>query len=157
MLLIITSGIELEIVDNKKNIAMDKTEYTETTLADADKIKVISDFIHSRGGKVMISVNFVLPWLLNRVEPYADGLMASFDTLPEAQIDVLTGKYKPRGVLPFTLPASLDVIAVDENNKSISPNDVPGYDKDQYMPEGLSYSYVDADGNRYVLDYGLSY
>ena len=55
------------------------------------------------------------------------------------------------------MPASLDVIAVDENNKSISPNDVPGYDKDQYMPEGLSYSYVDADGNRYVLDYGLSY
>ena len=45
-----------------------------------------------------------------------------------------------------------------------SPNDVPGYDKDQYMdPEVLaqspsgSYIYKDADGNSYVSGFGLSY
>ena len=45
-----------------------------------------------------------------------------------------------------------------------SPNDVPGYDKDQYMdadvlaksPSG-SYAYKDADGNLYVSGFGLSY
>ena len=45
-----------------------------------------------------------------------------------------------------------------------SPNDVPGYDKDQYMsaevlaqsPSG-SYAYQDADGNVYVSGFGLSY
>ena len=45
-----------------------------------------------------------------------------------------------------------------------SPNDVPGYDKDQYItPEVLaqspsgSYIYKDADGNSYVSGFGLSY
>lgn len=55
-----------------------------------------------------------------------------------------------------------EVIAVDENNVCVSPNDVPGYDKDQYIdaavlaqsPSG-SYAYQDADGNKYVSGFGL--
>ncbi len=46
----------------------------------------------------------------------------------------------------------------------ISPNDVPGYDKEQYIdPEVLaqspsgSYAYQDADGNFYWFGFGLSY
>lgn len=55
-----------------------------------------------------------------------------------------------------------EVIAVDENNVCVSPNDVPGYDKDQYIdaavlaqsPSG-SYAYQDADGSLYVSGFGL--
>ena len=45
----------------------------------------------------------------------------------------------------------------------ISPNDVPGYDKDKYMPEkmkdenGKAYAYRDRTGNYYEMDFGLSY
>ena len=46
----------------------------------------------------------------------------------------------------------------------VSPNDVPGFDKDQYMSEEVlaqapsgSYTYQDADGNFYKTWFGLSY
>ncbi|WP_040161286.1 glycoside hydrolase family 3 protein [Nigerium massiliense] len=41
--------------------------------------------------------------------------------------------------------------------RCVSPNDVPGYDKEQYMPEGMTYAYTDADGNVYRLGHGLTY
>lgn len=149
--------LELDIVENKPNTALDGSQYSETTLQDADKIPLIADSVHQRSGKVIMSVNFTLAWLLNHVEPYADALIASFDTLPAAQVDVLTGKYNPTGVLPITLPAGPGVIAVDGNLQSVSPNDVPGFDKDQFMPEGMKYAYVDSEGNTYQLNFSLSY
>ena len=42
-------------------------------------------------------------------------------------------------------------------------NDVPGYDKDQYMPDelkdenGKAYAYRDAHGNYYELNFGLTF
>jgi beta-glucosidase len=73
------------------------------------------------------------------------------------QFEIIAGQFQPVGVLPLSLPASEEVIAVDENGDCVSPNDVPGYDKDKYMPEGLSYAYKDSDGNVYKLGHGLSY
>jgi len=55
------------------------------------------------------------------------------------------------------------VLAVNENGVCISPNDVPGFDKDQYMPQelkdenGKAYAYRDANGSYYELNFGLSY
>lgn len=147
--------LELEIVEDKENTALDGTSYKETTLADAGRVQEIANTVRAAGGQVIISLNFVLPWLVGRVEPFADIFIASFDTLAEAQFDVLSGACPATGVLPITLPASPEVIAVDDEGNCISPNDVPGFAKDRYMPEGLPYAYVDADGNRYVMDYGL--
>ena len=46
----------------------------------------------------------------------------------------------------------------------MSPNDVPGYDKDQYIApailetvNGGSYAYCDSEGNYYRAWFGLSY
>ena len=42
-------------------------------------------------------------------------------------------------------------------------NDVPGYDKDPYMPDSLkdengkAYAYRDANGSYYELNFGLTY
>ncbi|MDU2829452.1 MAG: glycoside hydrolase family 3 C-terminal domain-containing protein, partial [Anaerococcus sp.] len=98
-----------------------------------------------------------MPWLLDSIEEKADALCANFETYVDAQLDVLLGKVSPVGKLPFTFPQSEKVIAVDENGQCISPNDVPGYDKDKYMPEGMTYAYKDKDGNIYKLGHGLSY
>lgn len=57
----------------------------------------------------------------------------------------------------ITLPASEAVIAVDEDGTCVSPNDVPGYAKQQHLPEGMRYAYVDADGNTWELGHGLRY
>ena len=54
-------------------------------------------------------------------------------------------------------------MAVNENGVCISPNDVPGFDKDPYMPDelkdenGKAYAYRDAAGNYYELNFGLGY
>ena len=99
----------------------------------------------------------ILPWILGNVEPLADALVAGYDTFFKAQLEVMAGNHQPTGALPLTLPASEEVIAVDEDGNCTSRNDVPGYDKDKYMPEGMSYAYKDRDGNVYKLGHGLQY
>lgn len=53
------------------------------------------------------------------------------------------------------------VLAVNADGVCISPNDVPGYDKDRYMPDflkdenGKAYAYRDAAGNYYEYGFGL--
>jgi len=106
--------------------------------------------------EVVIGLNVILPWLLGNIEPLADALIAGFDTRTEALFDVAVGAFAPTGRLPLTFPIHADAIAVDENGRCASPNDVPGYDKETYM-HGRSYVYVDADGNRYRLGHGLSF
>lgn len=149
--------LELELVENKTIKALDGSEYQDTTLSGMDHLKEVCDNIHKRDGKVIISVNITLPWILENVEPLADALIAGYDTFFKPQFEVITGKFQPVGVLPLTLPASEAVIAVDENGDCFSRNDVPGYDKDKYMPEGTSYAYKDSDGNVYKLGHGLTY
>ena len=98
---------------------------------------------------------------------------ASLSNAYSAQVDVIVGNYNPTGKLSVTMPSCEAVIALTEvrdadgnllYEECASPNDVPGYDKDQYMdPEVLaqspsgSYIYKDADGNSYVSGFGLSY
>ncbi|WP_026565176.1 glycoside hydrolase family 3 protein [Bacillus sp. UNC41MFS5] len=149
--------LELEICEDKTETALDGTSYQETTLSGMGHLKEVADSIHVRGGKVIMSVNFILPWILGNVEPLADVLIAGYDTYFKAQYEVIAGNSRPVGVLPLTLPASEAVIAVDEVGNCVSRNDVPGYDKDKYMPEGLQYAYKDSDGNIYKLGHGLTF
>lgn len=149
--------LELELCENKTVTALDGTSYQETTLNNMDHLKEIADSLHRRGGKVIMSVNIIMPWILGNIEPLADALIAGYDTFYKAQFEVMAGKSQPVGVLPLTLPASEEVIRVDENGNCVSRNDVPGYDKDKYMPEGLQYAYKDCDGNVYKLGHGLTY
>ncbi|MCM3634696.1 glycoside hydrolase family 3 protein [Paenibacillus camelliae] len=149
--------LELEICEDKVVSGLDGTLYQETTLSGMKHLKEVADSIHSRGGKVVMSVNIILPWILGNIEPMADALIAGYDTFFNAQLEVIAGNHKPTGVLPLTLPANEEVIAVYQNGESVSRNDVPGYDKDKYMPNGLSYIYKDCDGNQYKLGHGLNY
>ncbi|MFY9263241.1 MAG: glycoside hydrolase family 3 protein [Actinomycetaceae bacterium] len=149
--------LELTVCENKPLKALDGSDYTETTIHGLDRFRGLLKDAREAGKKTVVSVNFSLPWIIDDVEPLADGVIASFSTFYDAQADVMAGNFKPQGRMPITVPASEAVIAVDENFKCISPNDVPGYDKDKYMPEGMTYAYVDADGNKYTLGYGLTF
>ena len=97
------------------------------------------------------------------METQSDALLAGFDTYPNATLDVILGRFAPVGKLPVTLPRGEEVLAVNAEGVCISPNDVPGYDKDLYMPDemkdenGKAYAYRDSMGNYYELNFGLSY
>ena len=127
------------------------------------RIREIAEQMHQHGGKVISNVNITLAWELGNLEPHCDALLAGFDTYVSATMDVILGRFAPTGKLPVTLPRGDEVLAVDANGVCISPNDVPGYDKDKYMPEALkdengkAYAYRDQAGNYYELDFGLRY
>ena len=165
-----TAGyLELDICEGKTVPNVDdlcrpmQQTHLETTLSGANRIPEIAAAVHARSGKIIANINFPLAWLVGNVERHADALTAGFDTYPSATMDVIFGRYAPTGKLPMTLPRGDEVLAVDSNGVCVSPNDVPGYDKDQYMPENLkdengkAYAYRDSDGNYYELNFGLSY
>ncbi len=176
----------IEMVDNQPFEAREANKSQKktgemvpiTTLKDVDKIKEISEKVHANGGKVIATCVVCNPWILDKLEPYADGLTFQYTISPVAmenalgaQLDVLSGAYNPTGKISLTMVSSMDVIAITEKEIDgvvreicASPNDVPGYDKDQYIaPEilakvkGGSYAYCDEDGNYYRAGFGLSY
>ena len=161
-----------------QNKTGDKIEVT--TVADMKKLVKAAETVHENGGKVIATIVCTSPWILTNLEPYCDALLAQYTTsgaslnnARKAQVDVITGAYNPTGKLAVTMVSSEDVIALtygvtleDGTVAEIcaSPNDVPGYDKDQYIDpailanvKGGSYAYQDADGNYYLSGFGLSY
>lgn len=149
-----------------------------TTLKDVDRILEISRIVHANGGKVIATCVVCNPWILDKLEPYVDGLTFQYTISPVAlsnalgaQLDVLSGDYNPTGKMSLTMVSCMDVIKITEKEIDgeireicASPNDVPGYDKDQYIDpailsnvKGGSYAYFDEDGNYYRAGFGLSY
>ena len=165
-----TAGyLELDICEGKSVPNVDDCcrpmaeTHLETTLSGANRMAEIAAAVHGNGGSVIANVNVTLPWMLGNVEPHADALTVGFDTYPSATLDVLFGRYTPTGRLPVTLPRGDEVLAVNAEGVCISPNDVPGYDKDLHMPaelkdeNGKAYAYRDGAGNYYELDFGLTW
>ena len=161
--------LELDICEGKTVCDVDQEgkpeekTHEETTLSGAGRIAEIAEAVHKNHGKVIANINFTLAWEVGNVERYADALLAGFDTYPSATMDVIFGRFAPVGKLPITLPKGDEVLKVNADGICISPNDVPGYDKDQYMPDamkdenGKAYAYRDAAGNYYELNFGLHY
>ena len=142
-----------------------------TTVANMDEFQEIADAVHANGGKVIGEINASNAWILTNMEPYCDALLGTFNNTDDAITQIVSGAASPTGKLPLTMVADASVIALVETDLNgevwdvcVSPNDVPGYVKDQYMdadvlaasPSG-SYAYMDADGNLYQSGFGLSY
>ena len=148
------------------------------TLRGIGQIPALAEKVHAHGGKVIATVVVCNPWILSNLEPYVDGMTFQYTVSPVAmgnalgaQMDVLSGDFNPTGKMSLTMVSCPEVIAITEKEIDgvvreicASPNDVPGYDKDQYIdPEilknvkGGSYAYCDADGNYYRSGFGLRY
>jgi beta-glucosidase len=90
----------------------------------------------------ILAVNYTNPWVIDEIysektKQHFAGILATFGTTTDALLDIITGKFKPSGKMPFTTP-----ISEDQAQKQLS--DVPGYMKGkQYglflYDEGLQY------------------
>ena len=148
------------------------------TLRGVGQIPALAETVHAHGGKVIATFVVCNPWILDKLEPYVDGMTFQYTISPVAmgnalgaQMDVLSGEFNPTGKMSLTMVSCPEVIAITEKEIDgeireicASPNDVPGYDKDQYIdPEilknvkGGSYAYCDEDGNYYRSGFGLRY
>ncbi len=148
------------------------------TLRGVSKIPALAETVHAHGGKVIATCVVCNPWILTNLEPYCDGLTFQYTISPVAmgnalgaQMDVLSGEFNPTGKMSLTMVSCPEVVAITEKEIDgevreicASPNDVPGYDKDQYIDpailakvKGGSYAYYDEDGNYYRSGFGLRY
>ena len=148
------------------------------TLRGIGRIPQLAETVHAHGGKVIATLVVCNPWILSNLEPYVDGMTFQYTVSPVAmgnalgaQMDVLSGQFNPSGKMSLTMVSDPAVIAITEKlidgeirEICASPNDVPGYDKDQYIDpqilakvKGGSYAYCDADGNYYRSGFGLRY
>lgn len=89
--------------------------------------------------KVVLSIYFRAPYVLDDASGLknAGAILATFGVTDLAMLDVLSGKFKPQGKMPFALPKTLKAV---EEQKS----DLPGFDET-------------ADGALYKFGYGLTY
>ena len=90
----------------------------------------------------LLAINFTNPWVIDEI--YNDknkgnikAVIATFGTTNEALLDIVLGKFKPTGKMPFTTPIS-------EEAAQKQQSDVPGYLKGASYPlfkfnEGLGY------------------
>jgi beta-glucosidase len=87
--------------------------------------------------KVVLSINFRQPYVIDEASGFrqAGAIVAGFGVGNAALLDVLSGKAKPQGKLPFALANNLQ--AVIDNQP-----DAPGYPaKDTLYPFGFGLSY----------------
>jgi beta-glucosidase len=82
-------------------------------------------------------------WVINDVEPGAAAVIGTFDVKANALIDLIRGRFTPKGKLPMSVPASQ--AAVDAN-----ASDIPGY------LETFDYSYKNAVNDTYIFGFGKS-
>ncbi|HSN80730.1 MAG TPA: glycoside hydrolase family 3 N-terminal domain-containing protein [Rhodoferax sp.] len=89
--------------------------------------------------KVILSVYFRAPYVMDDSSGLknAGAILATFGVTDVAMMDVLSGKFKPQGKLPFALPKTLK--AVQEQK-----TDLPGFEET-------------ADGALYKFGHGLTY
>jgi beta-glucosidase len=87
--------------------------------------------------KTVLAIYFRQPYVLDDASGFrnAGAILATFGVRDAAIMDLLTGKAKPWGKLPFALPASTQAVVRQAS-------DAPGYDKaDTLYPFGFGLSY----------------
>ncbi|MVM36402.1 glycoside hydrolase family 3 protein [Spirosoma sp. HMF3257] len=86
----------------------------------------------------ILLINYTSPWVIDEVDnTNLKTVLATFGTTADAVLDVLSGKFKPTGKMPFTTPVSRQAVL---DNQS----DVPGHLKPKgyalfTFGDGLSY------------------
>lgn len=87
--------------------------------------------------KTILSIDFRQPYVLDEASGFlnAGAILATFGVSDAAVLDIMTGKFKPTGKLPFALANKSEAIINQDS-------DAPGYpEKDTLFPFGFGLNY----------------
>ena len=85
--------------------------FHEGTLAFTDSTPGFAEFTRLASRVPTIAVVYLdRPAILTPLREHARALIGSFGVSDQALLDVLTGRARPEGKLPFDLPASMDAV-----------------------------------------------
>lgn len=113
---------------------------TAITANEADLDNVISTKEKMGDKPVIVCIRMKNPAVLSELEPYADGILIDFGVDKRALLDIITGEYEPRGLLPILLPKNMET--VEKHCEDIA------FDME---------AYTDTQGNTYNFAFGLNY
>ncbi len=89
---------------------------------------------------VIVGVTALRPFVPAEIEPYADGFLLGLTVQRQAVFDILRGAVEPSGLLPMQMPADMETV---EHQAEDKPHDM--------------LCYTDTDGNYWDFAYGLNY
>jgi len=89
----------------------------------------------------VLAVNLATAWVMDNVEPSAAAVIGTYDVSAQALIDLVRGRFEPRGKLVMSIPKNQ--AAIDNNAV-----DVPGY------LESFDYTYKNEVGDSYIFGFG---
>lgn len=104
----------------------------------------LDNVIHMRnamGDKPVIAiVSLKNPMVMAEFEPYADAILVEYGVTPSAVMDILTGKFKPQGLLPLQIPKDMETVECQKEDVAFDME-----------------CYVDSEGHTYDFGYGMDY
>ena len=89
---------------------------------------------------VIVAVSVLRPFVPAEIEPYADGLLLAINVQHQAVLEIVSGAFEPQGLLPMQLPASMDTV---EKQCEDRPHDME--------------CYRDSEGNVYDFAFGMNW
>lgn len=82
----------------------------------------------------IVSIYLDRPAILTAIQPLAGAMLANFGASDEALLNIITGRAKPQGRLPFELPSSMDAVRAQQP-------DLPHDSKAPLYPIGYGLKY----------------
>lgn len=111
------------------------------TVNNEDDLDMVLETRKAMGEKpVIVCVKMTGPMVMAEFEPSADAVLAIFGNLPQALLEVLSGRFQPSGLLPVQIPKDMDTVETQLE-------DVP-FDM---------VCHVDTEGNTYDFGFGMNW
>lgn len=112
-----------------------------TTVRNADDLDLILDTRKAVGTvPVVVFIRAESPMIFKEFEGEVDAILLSFGVSDQAALEVIAGRYEPRGLLPLQMPR--DMATVEANYEDVS---------------GDLAVHEDEAGNRYDFGFGLNW
>jgi len=104
-------------------------------------LQTILDTKRAMNGKpVLVSISITNPMVFGEFEKEVDAIIGEFGVQVDAQLDIISGKVEPSGLLPMQMPLNMSVVEKQYEDK---PHDMKPY--------------KDTQGHLYDFGYGLNW